>query len=158
MLKGAILGDAGWDKLKLRDNAMVLMMGTKDEDMPAQPVEKTKFVEDMDERELGGHVLVLGAHHQHHQPVLHLHLVPGLIKDGPLQHHLLPLRLNPSQGKQLGLEDHGLLVSIDLHVLVDLLAPFYLDLVAWHGWYTKFHCHCVLRFKVTIISCRSESS
>merc|ERR1719384_163279 len=27
-------------------------MGTKDEDMPAQPVEKTKFLEDMDEREL----------------------------------------------------------------------------------------------------------
>jgi len=52
MLKGAILSDAGWEKLKLRDNAMVLMMGTKDEDMPAQPVEKTKFVEDMDEDEL----------------------------------------------------------------------------------------------------------
>ena len=31
---------------------MMLMMGTKDEDMPTQPVEKTKFVEDMDEREL----------------------------------------------------------------------------------------------------------
>jgi len=52
MLKGAILGDSNWDKMKLRDNAMVLMMGTKDEDMPVQPVEKTKFVEDMDEREL----------------------------------------------------------------------------------------------------------
>jgi len=52
MLKGSILGDAGWDKMKLRDNAMVLMMGTKDEDMPVQPVEKTKFVEDMDEHEL----------------------------------------------------------------------------------------------------------
>jgi ubiquitin carboxyl-terminal hydrolase 14 len=52
MLKGAILGDATWDKIKLRDNAMVLMMGTKDEDMPSLPVEKTKFVEDMDENEL----------------------------------------------------------------------------------------------------------
>ncbi len=31
---------------------MVLMMGTKDEDMPSMPVEKTKFVEDMDEHEL----------------------------------------------------------------------------------------------------------
>ena len=39
------MSDAWWEKLKLRDNAMVLMMGTKDEDMPAQPVEKTKFVE-----------------------------------------------------------------------------------------------------------------
>lgn len=52
MLKGSILGDAGWDKMKLRDNAMVLMMGTKDEDMPVQILEKTKFVEDMDEHEL----------------------------------------------------------------------------------------------------------
>jgi len=52
MLKGAILGDTSWDKVKLRDNAMVLMMGTKDEDMPTQPVEKTKFIEDMDDREL----------------------------------------------------------------------------------------------------------
>ena len=31
---------------------MMLMMGTKDEDMPTQPVEKVKFIEDMDEREL----------------------------------------------------------------------------------------------------------
>jgi len=52
MLKGAILGDASWDKVKLRDNAMMLMMGTKDEDMPSMPVEQTKFMEDMDEHEL----------------------------------------------------------------------------------------------------------
>ncbi len=39
-------------QVKLRENAMVLMMGTKDEDMPSMPVEKTKFVEDMDEHEL----------------------------------------------------------------------------------------------------------
>jgi len=51
MLKGAIL-DQSWDKMKLKNGAMMLMMGTKDEDMPTQPVEKTKFVEDMDEREL----------------------------------------------------------------------------------------------------------
>ena len=31
---------------------MMMMMGTKDEDMPSQPVEKTKFLEDMDETEL----------------------------------------------------------------------------------------------------------
>ena len=52
MLKGAILADSSWDKVKLRDGAMVLMMGTKDEDMPSQPVEKTKFIEDMDDSEL----------------------------------------------------------------------------------------------------------
>ena len=42
MLKGAILGDQTWDKVELREGAMILMMGTKDEDMPIQPVEKTK--------------------------------------------------------------------------------------------------------------------
>jgi len=52
MLKGAILGDQSWDKVKLREGAMILMMGTKDEDMPIQPVEKTKFVEDMDQDEI----------------------------------------------------------------------------------------------------------
>merc|ERR1712112_294556 len=52
MLKGAILADASWDKVKLREGAMVLMMGTKDEDMPEHPVEKTKFIEDMDDSEL----------------------------------------------------------------------------------------------------------
>ena len=51
MQKGAIL-DQSWDKVKVKDGIMMLMMGTKDEDMPSQPVEKTKFVEDMDEREL----------------------------------------------------------------------------------------------------------
>jgi len=52
MMKGAILGDEAWDKVKLRDGATMLLMGTKDEDMPAQPLEKTKFVEDMDDSEL----------------------------------------------------------------------------------------------------------
>jgi len=52
MLKGAILSDDNWDKVKLREGATVLMMGTKDEDMPSQPIEKTKFIEDMDDREL----------------------------------------------------------------------------------------------------------
>ena len=30
-------------QVKLREGAMILMMGTKDEDMPIQPVEKTKY-------------------------------------------------------------------------------------------------------------------
>jgi len=51
MLKGAIL-DQSWGKVRVKDGIMMLMMGTKDEDMPSQPIEKTKFVEDMDEREL----------------------------------------------------------------------------------------------------------
>ena len=54
MLKGATIkdDDAGWDGVKLRDGATLLMMGSKEEDIPTQPVEKTKFVEDMDESEL----------------------------------------------------------------------------------------------------------
>ena len=51
-----ILGQQTWDKVsfpstivwlqvKLREGAMILMMGTKDEDMPIQPVEKTKWVD-----------------------------------------------------------------------------------------------------------------
>ena len=51
MLKGAIL-DKTWEKVKIKDGITLLMMGTKDEDMPSQPVEQTRFVEDMDEREL----------------------------------------------------------------------------------------------------------
>ena len=51
MLKGAIL-DQSWEKVRVKDGIMMLMMGTKDEDMPSQPIEKTKFVEDMDEKEL----------------------------------------------------------------------------------------------------------
>jgi len=52
MMKGATLKDDTWEKVKLRDGAMILMMGTKDEDMPTQPVEKTKFIEDMDDSEI----------------------------------------------------------------------------------------------------------
>ncbi len=52
MLKGATIKDAGWDGIKIRDGATLLMMGSKEEDIPSQPVEKTKFVEDMDESEL----------------------------------------------------------------------------------------------------------
>lgn len=54
MLKGSTIkdDDGGWDGVKLRDGATLLMMGTKEENMPSKPVEKTKFVEDMDESEL----------------------------------------------------------------------------------------------------------
>ena len=54
MLKGATIkdGDAGWEGVKLRDGATLLMMGSKEEDIPTRPQEKTKFVEDMDESEL----------------------------------------------------------------------------------------------------------
>lgn len=52
MIKGATLKDSSWDTVKLRNGLTILMMGTKDEDMPTQPTEKTKFLEDMDENEV----------------------------------------------------------------------------------------------------------
>lgn len=52
MIKGATLKDSSWDTVKLRNGLTILMMGTKDEDMPTQPIEKTKFLEDMDENEV----------------------------------------------------------------------------------------------------------
>lgn len=52
MLKGATLKDDSWGALKIRDNATVLLMGSKEEDIPSAPQTKTKFVEDMDESEL----------------------------------------------------------------------------------------------------------
>merc|ERR1719244_1086344 len=61
MLKGAILTDSSWDKVKLREGAMGLMMGTKDEDMPEHPVEKTKFIEDKVKLREGAMVLMMGT-------------------------------------------------------------------------------------------------
>ena len=53
MLKGQTLRDDSFGGLKLKDGATLLMMGSKEEDiLPSAPVEKTKFLEDMDESEL----------------------------------------------------------------------------------------------------------
>lgn len=45
------------DKYYLQ-NALVLVMGSKEEDVPAAPVEQTRFVEDMNESELASAVSV----------------------------------------------------------------------------------------------------
>ncbi|KAJ0174259.1 hypothetical protein K1T71_010405 [Dendrolimus kikuchii] len=50
--KGVTLRDDTWGNFKLSNNAIVLVMGSKEEDVPAAPVEQTKFVEDMNESEL----------------------------------------------------------------------------------------------------------
>jgi len=58
MLKGALLqnGSSGWDPLKpkLKDNATILMMGTKSENalVALKDSEKPNFLEDMDESEI----------------------------------------------------------------------------------------------------------
>ncbi|XP_049876628.1 ubiquitin carboxyl-terminal hydrolase 14 [Pectinophora gossypiella] len=50
--KGITLKDDAWGNFKLTNNALVLVMGSKEEDVPAAPVEQTRFVEDMNESEL----------------------------------------------------------------------------------------------------------
>lgn len=50
--KGVTLRDDIWGNFKLTNNALVLVMGSKEEDVPAAPVEQTRFVEDMNESEL----------------------------------------------------------------------------------------------------------
>ncbi|KAH3733814.1 hypothetical protein DPMN_040249, partial [Dreissena polymorpha] len=51
MMKGAVLKDDGWGGMKLKDGAMLLMMGTAD-DLPQAPPKKTLFMEDMSEQQL----------------------------------------------------------------------------------------------------------
>ncbi|CAH2242264.1 jg25195 [Pararge aegeria aegeria] len=50
--KGVTLRDDSWANFKLSNKALVLVMGSKEEDVPAAPVEQTRFVEDMNESEL----------------------------------------------------------------------------------------------------------
>lgn len=52
MVKGVTLKDNDWDNFKLRDGMPVLLMGSKEEEIPKEPVEKTVFVEDMNDSEL----------------------------------------------------------------------------------------------------------
>ncbi|XP_015516804.1 ubiquitin carboxyl-terminal hydrolase 14 [Neodiprion pinetum] len=52
MLKGTSLKDEDWGNMKLKDGVTVLMMGSKEEDVPIEPTEKPLFLEDMNESEL----------------------------------------------------------------------------------------------------------
>ncbi|XP_031828252.1 ubiquitin specific protease 14 [Nomia melanderi] len=52
MLQGLTLKDDDWGNIKLKDGIMVLMMGSKEEDVPTEPTEKPLFLEDMNESEL----------------------------------------------------------------------------------------------------------
>ncbi|XP_046999620.1 ubiquitin carboxyl-terminal hydrolase 14 [Schistocerca americana] len=52
MVKGTTLKDGDWGNTKLRDGATILLMGSKEEDVPVEPTEKPLFVEDMNESEL----------------------------------------------------------------------------------------------------------
>ncbi|KAJ8985921.1 hypothetical protein NQ317_010678 [Molorchus minor] len=55
MIKGVTLKDGDWDNFRIKRciyGVTVLLMGSKEEDLPKEPVEKTVFVEDMNESEL----------------------------------------------------------------------------------------------------------
>ncbi|XP_064111774.1 ubiquitin carboxyl-terminal hydrolase 14-like [Macrobrachium nipponense] len=51
MLRGATIKDDTWDGIKMKDGVTILMMGSKEEDVPVEPTEKTSFIEDMTEAE-----------------------------------------------------------------------------------------------------------
>jgi len=52
MVKGVTLKDNEWGNIKLKDGITVLLMGSKEEDVPSEPAQKPVFVEDMNEDEL----------------------------------------------------------------------------------------------------------
>nr|QBH73739.1 hypothetical protein [Eurycantha calcarata] len=52
MLKGMTLKDDDWGNMKLKDGVTVLLMGSKEEDVPTEPAVKPIFMEDMNESEL----------------------------------------------------------------------------------------------------------
>ncbi|XP_052776253.1 ubiquitin carboxyl-terminal hydrolase 14-like [Mya arenaria] len=60
MMKGTVLKDDGWGNMKLKDGAMLLMMGTA-EDLPMEPAQKTVFMEDMTDQQLASALEVPGG-------------------------------------------------------------------------------------------------
>jgi len=53
MVKGAVLKDESWDLIKVKNGATLLLMGSKEEDIPSgTPLQKTQFIEDMDESQI----------------------------------------------------------------------------------------------------------
>lgn len=52
MFKGTSLKDDSWDCVKVANNCTVMLMGSKEEDVPVEPAVKPRFVEDMNDSEL----------------------------------------------------------------------------------------------------------
>lgn len=52
MMKGGTLKDDVWGNIQIIEGQNILMMGSKDEDVPVEPTVKTMFVEDMTETQL----------------------------------------------------------------------------------------------------------
>jgi len=52
MVKGVTLKDDDWGNIALKNGTAVLLMGSKEEDVPTEPTQKVVFMEDMNEDEL----------------------------------------------------------------------------------------------------------
>lgn len=52
MMKGGVLKDDSWGNIQIVEGQTILMMGSKDEDVPVEPTVKPMFVEDMTETQL----------------------------------------------------------------------------------------------------------
>lgn len=52
MMKGGTLKDDIWGNIQIVDGQTILMMGSKDEDVPKEPTVKPMFVEDMTDLQL----------------------------------------------------------------------------------------------------------
>ncbi|KAL1129603.1 hypothetical protein AAG570_012548, partial [Ranatra chinensis] len=52
MIRGSTLKDSGWESVKIIDGVTILLMGSKEEDVPKEPAVRPIFVEDMTETEL----------------------------------------------------------------------------------------------------------
>jgi len=51
-VKGKTLSEDSWDNFPVVNGGTILLMGTKEEDIETVPIEKPKFVEDLNESEL----------------------------------------------------------------------------------------------------------
>lgn len=52
MMKGGTLKDDVWGNIQIMEGQVIMMMGSKDEDVPKEPTVKPMFVEDMTETQL----------------------------------------------------------------------------------------------------------
>lgn len=52
MMKGGTLKDEVWGNIQIVEGQNILMMGSKDEDVPVEPTSRPMFVEDMTETQL----------------------------------------------------------------------------------------------------------
>jgi len=51
-MKGGTLKDDVWGNIQIVEGQNILMMGSKDEDVPVEPIVKPMFVEDMTDTQL----------------------------------------------------------------------------------------------------------